>query len=106
MRLDLFLKKTHLLKRREMARELCDEGMVRVNGAPRKASFEVKAGDQLDFPVFNRLLKVRILGLPEANVSKSDQWSFVEVLEEKRMPLDDAPGEDPTLPRPKRPMDH
>jgi len=106
VRLDLFLKKTHLLKRREMARELCDEGMVRVNGAPRKASFEVKAGDQLDFPVFNRLLKVRILGLPESNISKSDQWSFVEVLEEKRMAFDEGPLEDPTVPRPKRPSDH
>ena len=38
MRLDLFLKKTHLLKRREMARELCDEGMVRVNGAPHSCT--------------------------------------------------------------------
>lgn len=106
VRLDLFLKKTHLLKRREMARELCDEGMVRVNGAPRKASFEVKAGDQLDFPVFNRLLKVQILGLPEASVAKSDQWSFVEVLEEKRMSFDEGPLEDPMAPRPKRPSDH
>lgn len=106
MRLDLFLKKTHLLKRREMARELCDEGMVRVNDIPRKASFEVKAGDHLDFPVFNRLLKVRILGIPETSVAKSDQWSFVEVLEEKRMPFDEGPLEDPTIPRPKRPSDH
>ena len=38
VRLDLFLKKTHLVKRRELARELCEEGMVRVNGTPRKAS--------------------------------------------------------------------
>ncbi len=106
MRLDLFLKKTRLLKRREMARELCDEGMVRVNGAPRKASFEVKAGDQLDFPIFNRLLKVQILGLPESSVSRSDQWSFVEILEEKWMSFDEGPTEDLTAPRPKRPSDH
>jgi ribosomal 50S subunit-recycling heat shock protein len=106
VRLDLFLKKTHLLKRREMARELCDEGLVRVNDIPRKASFEVKAGDRLDFPVFNRLLKVRILGIPESTVSKADQWSFVEVLEDRRMPFDDASFEDPTAPRPKRPSDH
>lgn len=106
MRLDLFLKKTHLLKRREVARELCDEGMVRVNGLPRKASFEVKPGDQLDFPIFNRLLKVQILGLPESAVAKSDQWSFVEILEEKRLSVDDGPMVDPTTPKPKRPMDH
>jgi ribosomal 50S subunit-recycling heat shock protein len=46
VRLDLFLKKTHLVKRRELARELCDEGMVRVNGTPRKPSHEVRLGDE------------------------------------------------------------
>ncbi|MCE1228453.1 MAG: RNA-binding S4 domain-containing protein [Firmicutes bacterium] len=107
MRLDLFLKRTHLLKRREMARELCDEGMVRVNGSPRKASFEVKPGDRLEFPIFNRLLKVQILGLPESNsISKSEQWSFVEVLEEKRLSVDDAPLADPMLPPRRRPSEH
>ena len=106
MRLDLFLKKTHLLKRREVARELCDEGMVRVNGSPRKASCEVKAGDELAFPLYNRLLKVRVLGLPESNIAKSDQWSFVEILEDKRMPLDDSLLEDPTLPRSTPPREH
>lgn len=106
MRLDLFLKKTHLLKRRELARELCEEGMVRVNGTARKASFEVKAGDELAFPIYNRALKVRILGIPEGTLAKSDQWSFVEVLEEKRLPMDEGTFEDPTLPRPKTPREH
>lgn len=107
MRLDLFLKTTHLLKRRELARELCEEGMVRVNGVPRKASHEVKAGDLLDFPVFHRLLKVRVLGLPEGgSVPKSEQWSYVEILEEKRVGFDDGPTEDPTIPKPKAPSEH
>lgn len=107
MRLDLFLRTTHLIKRRELARELCEEGMVRVNGMPRKASHEVKTGDQLEFPLFNRLLKVRILGLPEkTNIPKSEQWSFVEVIEEKKMVFDEGPVEDPTAPRPKRPSEH
>ncbi len=106
MRLDLFLKKTHLLKRRELAHELCEEGMVRVNGTPRKASYDVKAGDELSFPIYNRALKVRVLDLPGANISRGDQWSFVEILEERRMPFDEGPLEDPTAPRPKRPSDH
>lgn len=106
MRLDLFLKKTHLLKRRELAHELCDEGMVRVNDTPRKASYEVKAGDVLSFPLFNRALKVRVLDLPKSTVSKADQWSFVEILEDKRMPFDDGGFEDPMAPRPKTPTEH
>lgn len=89
MRLDAFLKKTHLIKRRELARELCDEGMVRVNDIPRKASTEIREGDELQFPLYNRLLKVRVLAMPLGNVSKADQWSFLEVLEEKRLLVDD-----------------
>lgn len=106
MRLDLFLKKTHLLKRRELARQLCDEGVVRVNGSPRKASFDVNPGDTLDFPVYNRLLKVRVLGIPTGSVSKADQWSMLEVLEEKRLPVDDGAGPDPFAPPQKPPTEH
>ena len=106
LRLDLFLKKTHLLKRRELARELCDEGVVRVNGIPRKASFELKIGDELLFPVYNRILRVRVLDIPAGSVPKTSQWSMVEILEEKRLPVDFGPGEDPTIPRPKTPTEH
>lgn len=105
MRLDAFLKKTHLVKRRELARELCEEGMVRINGIPRKASVEVKAGDELQFPLYNRMLKVRVLGVPQGNVSKADQWSFLEVLEEKKLLMDEGWDEASAL-RPKSPTEH
>ncbi len=106
MRLDAYLKKSHLIKRRELANTLCDEGMVRVNGHPRKASHEVKAGDELEFPLFSRLLKVRILGLPEGNVGKAEQWTLFEVLEEKRVPLDMGLAEDPLAAPPKNSRSH
>ncbi len=107
MRLDAFLKKSLLLKRRELANQLCDEGMVRVNAVPRKASHEVKPGDDLEFPLYNRVLKVRVLALPEGNVRKGDQWSLFEVLEDKRLPLDLGYGdEDPYAPPPKAPRNH
>ena len=106
MRLDAFLKKTHLLKRRELAKELCEEGMVRVNGAPRKGSTEVQAGDEVQFPVYNRMLKVRVLDLPRGTVPKGDQWSCVEVLEDKRLPVDDGDFADPFATPPKRPTEH
>ena len=106
MRLDAYLKKSHLIKRRELANALCDEGMVRVNGQPRKASHEVKAGDELDFPLYSRQLKVRILGLPEGNMGKAEQWSLFEVLEEKRVPLDMGLADDPFAAPPKNPRSH
>ncbi|WP_243287045.1 RNA-binding S4 domain-containing protein [Geothrix terrae] len=107
MRLDAFLKKSLLIKRRELANQLCDEGMVRVNQVPRKASHEVKVQDELEFPLYNRVLKVRVLSLPEGNVKKADQWSLFEVLEDKRLPLDLGYGdEDPFAPPSKPPRSH
>jgi ribosomal 50S subunit-recycling heat shock protein len=106
MRLDAFLKKTHLLKRRELAKELCEEGMVRVNGTPKKGSWELRVGDELQFPIYNRLLKVKVLDLPEGNVPKGAQWSCLEVLEDKRLPVEEGPWADPFATPPKRPTEH
>jgi ribosomal 50S subunit-recycling heat shock protein len=107
MRLDAFLKKSLLVKRRELANGLCEEGMVRVNDVPRKPAFEVKAGDELEFPLYNRVLRVRILSLPDGNVKKADQWSLFEVLEEKRVPMELGwSEEDPYVPPPKAPKNH
>ncbi len=107
MRLDAYLKKSLLIKRRELANQLCDEGMVRVNGIPRKSSQDVKAQDELEFPLYNRVLKVRVLALPEGNVKKADQWSLFEVLEDKRIPLELGYGdEDPFTAPPKAPRNH
>ena len=107
MRLDAFLKKSLLIKRRELANQLCEEGMVRVNGVPRKASQDVKADDELEFPLYNRVLKLRVLSLPEGNVKKADQWSLFEVLEDKRIPMElSFPDEDPFGPPPKAPRNH
>ena len=94
MRLDLFLKTTHLVKRRELAKELCDEGMVRINGNPKKASTEVSIGDELLFPIYNRMLKVKVLDVPKGKLPKGSQWSFIEILEEKRFTVDDGTGGD------------
>ena len=106
MRLDLFLKMTHLVKRRELARELCEEGVVRVNGTPRKPAHEVRPGDELLFPLYNRIIRARVLNLPDGSVPKGDQWSFVEVLEERRAGVEDPYTTDPLSPRPKPPTNH
>ncbi len=45
MRLDAFLKKSTILKRRTVAKELCEGGKVTVNGKVAKPSLELKDGD-------------------------------------------------------------
>lgn len=47
MRLDLFLKNAHLLKRRSSARALAQGGGVLVNGRPAKPARDVGPGDVL-----------------------------------------------------------
>ncbi|MBU2761348.1 S4 domain-containing protein [Acidithiobacillus sulfurivorans] len=65
MRLDLFLKMSRLLKRRSLAKEICDAGCVQINGRIAKAGAEVKQGDVLTVDIRDRLLRARILRLPQ-----------------------------------------
>lgn len=48
MRLDKFLKVSRIIKRRTVAKEVCDGGRVTVNGRPAKAGSEVKPGDRIE----------------------------------------------------------
>jgi len=65
MRLDKFLKVSRLVKRRTLAKEICDGGRVEVNRRPAKASSEVKPGDVLTLKLGNRWQTVEVLAVPE-----------------------------------------
>ena len=71
MRLDKYLKVSRLIKRRTVANEACDGGRVTVNGAPEKASREVKPGDVLEIKFGPRAVKVEVVSVSE-NTSKAD----------------------------------
>lgn len=65
MRVDLFLKQSRILKRRSLAKELCDEGAVLLNGRPVRAGHEVAVGDEIILNLRNRKLCVQVLEVPE-----------------------------------------
>ena len=71
MRLDKYLKTARLIKRRTVANEACDNGLVSVNGKPARASYEVKVGDVLSLRFGVRTLTVEVLGVSE-NVRQAD----------------------------------
>ena len=48
MRLDLVLKQSRLIKRRTIAKEFCERGLVKANEKVAKPSYEVKSGDVLN----------------------------------------------------------
>lgn len=81
MRLDKFLKVSRIIKRRTLAKEVCDGGRIQINGRPAKASSEVKAGDILELDFGQRRLRVRVVEIKE-NVSAALAGQLYEVLEE------------------------
>lgn len=84
MRLDKFLKVSRVIKRRTVAKEICEAGKIAVNGRPAKAGHEVKAGDTLDIRFGNRQMKVEILEIRET-VRADQADSLYKVLEDKKI---------------------
>ena len=65
MRLDKYLKVSRLIKRRTVANEACDNGLVTVNGKTARASYEVKVGDEIALRFGARTLTVEVLSIQE-----------------------------------------
>lgn len=66
MRLDKYLKVSRLIKRRTIAKEICDGGKVTINQfVPAKASSEVKVGDRLEIGFGQRQLIAEVLEVKE-----------------------------------------
>ena len=71
MRLDKYLKTARLIKRRTVANEACDNGLVTVNGRPARASYEVKVGDTISMRFGMRTVTMEVLSVQE-NVRQAE----------------------------------
>ena len=71
MRLDKYLKVSRLIKRRTLANEACDRGLVSANGKVVKAGYTVRVGDVLEIRLGQRTLRVEVTLLSE-NAGKAD----------------------------------
>jgi ribosomal 50S subunit-recycling heat shock protein len=65
MRLDKYLKVSRLIKRRTVANEACDNGLISVNGKPQRASYDVKVGDKITLRFGIRELTVEVVSVQE-----------------------------------------
>jgi len=72
MRLDLYLSVTGLVKRRAVARELCDSRKVKVNDQVAKPSRAVAPGDLVAISLSSGYKLVEITGLPQKSISKKE----------------------------------
>ena len=65
MRLDLFLKDSRIIKRRTIAKEFCERGLVKVNDKIAKPSFDIKGSEKItikfgdnEFSIISKVEKV------------------------------------------------
>lgn len=84
MRLDKYLKVSRIIKRRTVAKEICEAGRIMVNGHTAKAGHELKIGDTLDIAMGSRRLKVQVAQLKET-VRANEADTLYEVLEDIRL---------------------
>lgn len=76
MRLDKFLKVSRIIKRRTVAKDASDSGVVLVNGKEAKASTKVKEGDILEISFGSRMVKVRVEKLLDSTKKEDSQQMY------------------------------
>jgi len=81
MRLDKFLKVSRLIKRRTLAKEVCDQGRIEINDRPAKASAEVKVNDRITIRFAKKTLTVKVLTVKDS-AKKTDALEMFEIIKE------------------------
>lgn len=79
MRLDKYLKVSRIIKRRTVAKEACEKGLVEINGKVGKSSSEIKIGDIIEITFGEKKVKYRITEIRE-HVLKDQAKELYEVL--------------------------
>ncbi|MCA0989558.1 RNA-binding S4 domain-containing protein [Guptibacillus algicola] len=82
MRLDKFLKVSRLIKRRSIAKEICDKGRIEVNGNKAKAGTNVKPGDELVISFGHKKVTAQVDALKETTKKDEAGMMYTIVKEE------------------------
>ena len=80
MRLDKFLKVSRLIKRRTVANKVSEQGRIYVNDNLAKPAKQLKEGDIITIVQADCEIKVKILKVPQNNVSVQEASSLYEVI--------------------------
>ncbi len=72
MRIDLYLKKTLIFKKRTEIKELCDKNLVKLNGRYIKPSKIVNPGDIIELETALGIKQITVLKIPQGNVRKDE----------------------------------
>lgn len=84
LRLDLFLKRSGLVKRRTLAATLCDNEYVNLNGRPAGPGKSVKVGDRLEIRFARKKILVEVTEIPGKPVRKGESYNIIseQIVEE------------------------
>ncbi|UXU57092.1 RNA-binding S4 domain-containing protein [Staphylococcus agnetis] len=84
MRLDKYLKVSRLIKRRTLAKEVSDQGRVKINGQTAKAGTDVKVEDTIEIQFGQKVVTIKVTGLNE-HATKENAKGMYEILKEERI---------------------
>jgi ribosomal 50S subunit-recycling heat shock protein len=84
MRLDKFLKVSRIIKRRTVAKEVCETGRVLVNSKVAKPGTDVKIGDVIEIQYATGSVKAEILNISE-HVTKDGAKDLYKILSGKEI---------------------
>lgn len=93
MRLDKYLQRAHLIKRRTVAKDACERERVLVNGRPAKPAYEVRIGDRLEIRLGGRVMTVEVLEMKETMRPEEARRSYRLLSVERLPPEDGTDGE-------------
>jgi ribosomal 50S subunit-recycling heat shock protein len=82
MRIDKFLKVSRLTKRRETAKELCDDGDISINGKTAKAMSEVAVGDTLVLLMGRHKITAKVVSIREF-AKKEEAAKMFEIISDE-----------------------
>lgn len=84
MRLDKFLKVSRLVKRRTLAKEVCDQGRVSVNRRAAKAGTVVTIGDEISIRFGQKIVTAKVHRLLD-HVRKEEADTMYEIISEEQV---------------------
>lgn len=82
MRLDQFLKASRIIKRRSIAKAICDSNRVMINDHIAKAGKEVHEGDIIRLSMDSGILTFQVISIPNRNISITSASSIYKVIPE------------------------
>jgi len=76
MRLDLFLKKCRIIKRRTVAAQMAKSGRIKKDDRALKPGYDVKIDDEIEILFGNRVLRVKV-----TDSSKQPQYEIINEIQ-------------------------